>query len=303
MLNYNKSLVCKLAAPAIGCDYFEMYILAFLFFLVSLSCLYLIIHYFRSKMWSKTKGINFHVIYWGFMMIWSLFRSCLHLYPFPYTYKTFNLWYINVNNIIFYLTLSIVIFIICEHYFQYRNPGPGADCFFRVFLLIFLGVFLYLGVLLSYTSGVPSGVDSSLMYLWHGCVSLLFGIFVLVPSLSLISAISYPVVQPEDASCVSKSKLIVWTSFSILFVRSMYNILNFLGYNPILKWYFEDMNAPTDTLSRSRRIFGFSFSFIFTFLPTLMSMLGVYVVFKHDIDFLDDSFYAAAKSDTESYVA
>ena len=302
MNNWNKSLVCKLATPALGCNYFEMLILSILFFIISISCLFYIYLYFNSKMYSKSKIINFHMIFWIFLFIWSIYCGIIHLVPFNYSLNSYYIWFVNVNNVGFFFSLSFVIFIIFEHYFQYRNPGPGADWFFRIFLFTFLGVFLYLGIILSYTNDSNKADDYSLMFLWQSCISFLFSIFILVPSLSLISAVSYPVIQPEDLSCIQISKIIVWLSTIIFLIRSIYNFLNFLKINPILKWFFNNDKDFIDKLSNSKRIYGFFFSFIFTFLPALLSLIGVHVIFQHDIDFLDDSFYAAAKSDTESYV-
>ncbi|KAH0787156.1 hypothetical protein GPJ56_008870 [Histomonas meleagridis] len=187
---------------------------------------------------------------------------------------------------------------------MYTNPEIRSISLFRVVFIIFISVFLVVAIALSVVDTDDGDDPGSVLYLWHSCADLIVSLFVLFPSLKLIKAISYPVIQPEDATCIRWSKVGVWSFCIIYFIRCLYNALHFFEANPIGEWIDVELQKPGKTPSAGVRAYSFMFFIIFDYATALMSIAGVFTLYQHDLKFADDPFYAKIQkinSGPESY--
>ena len=156
-----------------------------------------------------------------------------------------------------------------------------------------MSVFLIVGIALSLID-VNFYDPSYDMSLWHACTDFLVVCFVSIPSIHLVRAISYPVVQPEDATCINWSVFGVWVFCITFFIRSIWNFLHYANLNYIYDWIIRELEEGIMP-NKNSRFFQFCFSLVFEFSCSIMTMIGVYVLNQHDLKFADDPFYARAQ--------
>lgn len=291
------NFTCRYAEPGFGCNIPEMIVLGFLFWIAAVSCIVFLIYHIRSKKQVKTANFDYNYMFWITMMIWLTYRGTICLFPFDYDKVSFRIVYINVNMILYLIPLSTVILLVCELLFTYRSPGTKLIIFFRILFFVFVSVFLIIGIVLSFADD-ESNIDvGKPISLWHFCTDFLFVVFFTVPAKKLLDAIMYPVIQPEDVSCVRFSKFGI-LFFSVLFgLRSLYNLLNYVDVNPIQNFMNRETDKATRILSTGARIVQFFYYFVFDFLTSVMLITSVFMFRRHDIQFADDPFYAKQPSD------
>ncbi|OHT11968.1 hypothetical protein TRFO_18346 [Tritrichomonas foetus] len=294
--------VCLNAMPGLGCNYPESLVLGILYLFSGLVCFFLLVRDCRQ---SKTenhasKSVTRQVIvYWIFTMIWLFYRGILWIYPFNYNHLTFRLFHGGLNQILFLIPIAMIILILCELLYSYYNPGKSGT-FFRIIFVVFLIVFLVTGIALSFIdsdedTGDPDDAVSPL-YLWGGATNLITLVFVVIPAAKLIKAVSYPVTQPEDEGCVKCSivGIVIFSIFQI--TRCIYNILQHFGANFITKWYNEELFQKGGH-SIGLRSFNFVFYLLYDLVCIWIANIGVVTLYKHDMKFADDPFYARTPND------
>ena len=289
------ALVCKNAMPGFGCGLPEMIVLGCLFFILGCVSIYFLIQHIQNKRRNREPPFDLIFVFWLTTAIFSLYRSIIQIFPFDYSLNSLLVFHGGINAILALIPISIFVLLICELLFTYRNPGIQTVKFYRVVFGVFLTVFLIVGVSLSFIDSNSSDATVELS-LWHGCTDLIVVCFVAIPSYSLIKAISYPVVQPEDATFVRFAILGIWVFCILFFVRSLYNILHSANQNPLSNWFLQELNISGDRPNENARIFQFCFSFVFEWFAMLMTMVGVYYLRKYDLKFSDDPFYARAQA-------
>lgn len=297
-----EEFVCKYVHPGIGCGAPEMFVLGLLFLFDALVCAYLLFQHIRSRLKAKPSGFDFNILFWITMIIWAIYRFIIVTFHFQWNAKSWYLCGVCIDSILLLLPFSFMVIIISEMLFTYRNPGTQKLIFSRIVFVLFLTIFLVLGVLLSLMD-VESVFDSGdTMMLWHGAVSIMIAVFIAMPSVRLVQAVSYPVVQPEDVSCVKWSKIGLWTIVFLFVIRSIHNFLTYIGCNPWNHWLMRTIEAAEDPMNLGTpvRAYHFLFDFIFNYVCAGIGIGGVYLLRKHDLDFADDSFYAPEKSETTS---
>ena len=288
-------MICKNAMPGIGCNLPEMIVLGCLFFVLGVICIYFLVQHIRMKIRDKESIFDLIFMFWMTMAIFTVYRSIIQIFPFDYSVNSLLVFHGGLNAILALIPISIFVLLICELLFTYRNPGIQTVKFYRIVFVVFLIVFLIVGISLSFIDSDSSDPSKELS-LWHGCTDLIVVCFVAIPSYSLIKAISYPVVQPEDATFVRCSILGIWVFCIIFFVRSLFNILHSVNQNPATTWFQQELNMSGDRPNINARMFQFFFSLIFEWFGMVMTMLGVYYLRKHDLKFSDDPFYARAQA-------
>lgn len=284
--------ICANAMPGFGCNYYEMIVLGFLYCITGFLCLYFLIQHIRSPWSLKKHAIDSNSLFWISMFIWMNYRGILFLAPFNYNAQSLLIVQGGINAILALIPISLLILLICELLFTYHNPGYQTISFFKIVFTVFLCVFLFVGITIAITDETETDDFVSSLALWHGCTDLIILFFAAVPAKMLISAISYPAIQPDDVPCITKSKIGLWTFSILFFFRFLYNTLHFFGINPLETW------IASFTSIGAQRAFNAVFSFVFEYATGVMAMAGVSMLRKHDMKFADDPFYARGQSDS-----
>lgn len=289
--------VCKNAMLGVGCGMPEMLVLGIIFIISAfISIAFLAYHFIRCKKNNQTY-MDLLTAFWVSMILYLLFRGIIQIVPFHYTIASLLIVHAGFNAILALIPISIFVLMIIELLLTYKNPGLKTMYFFRIIFVVFLSVFLIVAIVIS-TIDQEEMDPLIIMALWHGCTDFLAVFFVAIPTVHLIRAISYPVVQPEDASCVKWSTVGVWV-FSITFsLRGLHNILQFCGVNPIITWITIEMSGDGGRPTAAARAFQFAFTVVFELCTAVMGAVGALVLKKHDMQFADDPFYARAPSTT-----
>lgn len=210
--------------------------------------------------------------------------------------------YFAIDLITFFIPISIVLVIITEMFFRYRSPGHNIIVFWRILFFLFLVIFTFLGVAISFLHVDKVGERGDMIYLWQACTSLVIALFVLVPTLKLLTAISYPVIQPEDVSCVRFSRIGLFLFVGIFLAKTIFSFLVFLGVNKMSDRITQEIHDNLrDRLSPASRAYYVTGAFVFEFVPCLLAILAVFVVRKHEIEFANDPFYAPEVSESTGH--
>jgi hypothetical protein len=288
--SYNKAFICKNVLPGFYCKYAEMSILGFLFWISACVSVGLLIYHFRNSK-SKCKILDQTFLFWVCMIFWQIYRGTVSLFAFPWTQKWFLIFFTTANHILLFIPMCIVILILFDLLFTYRNPGMNAIVFFRSLFVLFLFTFVALGITLCYVDlGNEKDPDMSLS-LWCACTDLVLVIFFVLPAKSLLEAVTYPMVQPDDAGCVSFCRVGLYLYTIIYSLRLLWNATHFFDINPIQSWITEKSHTSGDYAPGSVRAFTFFFMFIFDFLPSIFAIISVYLFKKHDIMFNENPYY------------
>ena len=288
--------VCNNAMPGFGCNFYEMIALGFLFAITGFICIYFLVKNLKSPIHLKPrKKIDSNALFWIFMFIWMEYRAIIFFVPFNYTTQTLLIFQGGVNAILALIPISILVLLICELLFSYRNPGYQTISFFKCVFVVFLGVFLIVGIAISFIDQEEGEDIAATLSLWHGCTDLIVLLFVTFPAHYLIEAISYPVIQPDDVKCISHSKVGTWIFGILFFIRSLYNMLHYFDVNPCAQW------LNTQILEGNignARAFTACYALVFEYITAVLAMAGVVMIRNHDMKFSEDPFYARGQSDS-----
>jgi hypothetical protein len=288
--------VCKNALPGFGCGYYEMAIIGFIFIITGLVCIYFLVQNIRAPVHLKPrKTIDSNIWFWIFMAIWMVYRGVIFCIPFNYNIKSLLIVQGGVNAILALIPISMLVLLICELLFSYKNPGYQTISFFKCVFIVFLSVFLIVGIAISFIANEEGDLATKTLALWHGCTDLIVLLFVTFPAHFLIKAISYPVIQPDDVGCITKSKIGTWVFGILFFLRSLYNTLHYFNVNPLQHWLEKQ---STDEKIGNARAFTATYSLIFEYTTGVLSMIGVCMIRNHDMKFSEDPFYARGQSDS-----
>ncbi|EAY09036.1 hypothetical protein TVAG_180100 [Trichomonas vaginalis G3] len=282
--------------PGLVCGLPEMIVLGCLFILVGALCIWFWKKHIQLKLNNHEGIIDLVSMFWLFMDIFMLYRGIIQIFYFNYkSGESILIVHGGVNSILALIPISLFVLLIVELLFTYRNPGLQTVKFYRVVFVVFLIVFLIVGIALSFAGSSNSNYSNELS-LWHACTDFLVVVFVAVPASHLIAAVSYPVIQPEDASFVKWSVVGIWIFCITFFIRSIFNLLHYCNLNPIVTWFGQELNKSDVVPNKHARIFQFFFTLIFEWFTSVMTIIGVYYLRKHDLKFSDDPFYARAST-------
>jgi hypothetical protein len=110
---------------------------------------------------------------------------------------------------------------------QLSPPGTNGIAFFLWLCFFFLFSFLILGITLSVVD-LTKAADQALS-LWCACTDLILAI-------SLLDAVTYPLVQPEDACCVNICKVGIVGYVCLFGGRMIWNGRLFFAVNRAYDW-------------------------------------------------------------------
>ena len=294
----NTNLTCLFVCPAFKCEIWENLGLGVLFLLTAMLCCYYLFDNWR-KTKKKWKIFDQTILFWITLIIFLLFRGILSIAPINYNYQKVKLIFLGCHHILLFVPMCLVILILFDLLFTYQNPGTNALPSFRSLVVLFLATFVALGVALSLIDLNDDNDDPEMsLSLWVACTDLILMIFFVIPAISLLKAVTYPMVQPEDKNCVNFCRFGIALNFLIFFLRMLFNFLHYIDVNPIQNWLVKGnvRNAVkvSDTIyvpSTNIRIYNFFYYLLFDFTPVVLSMIAVNLFKKHDLMFNENPYY------------
>ncbi|OHT17383.1 hypothetical protein TRFO_41038 [Tritrichomonas foetus] len=290
--DFNKTFVCRYATPAFGCEIYEMVGIGAFFFGASIYSIYYFVNYNKKK---KIRGKNYffdqNAFFWLTLIVWELFRFLLSLIPFPYNSSSLKIVFVGLHHIFLFIPMCFLILIVCDLLFSYRNPGTNALFFFQCLSVLFFFTFIGIAIYISfYDIDIPDDPEATLS-LWAACSDLIILVFFTYPAFRLLSAIKYPMIQPDQRGCIK------WHTFGIIifdilfFLRMLYNAAHYFEINGIQKWVNEHVNNGDFKPDQQARIWNFFFYFLFDCIPTLISIIAVIQLNHHDAMFNENPYY------------
>jgi hypothetical protein len=288
MAPFDRDFVCANAFPGLRCDLGEMTALGILFWLGGLiSGIFLAINIRRSK--AKFFLLDQTVLFWLFVSLWQLYHGAISVIPFPWTIPTFRLWYQALNHILMFIPMCLVILILFDLLFAYRNLGNNAMLFFRTLFVLFLLTFLVLGSVLSVMDVKGEKDAYASLALWCACTDFILAIFFALPAKALLNAVTYPMVQPEDECCVNFCKLGMAIYVLLFGGRTLWNATHYFGGNVLQAWLDRHVSGGRPT--PRARVINFLFIFFFDFMAAVLAMISVYLFKKHDMMLNENPYY------------
>jgi hypothetical protein len=295
----NRPFACRAAHSAVGCNCPEMFAFTGIGILQILVCFYLSFVHARQPLPFSGTGSDYFLWFWIPLLIWLLYHTILVTAYFPYTQRSAYL--VQAADCIFQMVPTwIVILMLSEMLFTYRNPGRNRVFFARVCLCLFLVIYGLLGILFSFTDVEDMLQTGDSMLLWQGAIRVLTTIFLALPAIKLFSAISYPVLQKDDVSCVR------WST-GLFIVLGVLNIgkagFVLTHYWDINEWANSLWNQitgnPYDQLPGFVRGTLWFNEFVFNSMYTVLLMVAVLILREHEMRFANDPFYLDLANDSD----
>jgi hypothetical protein len=106
--------------------------------------------------------------------------------------------------------MCFLILILIELLFMYHNPGTNAIIFFGALFVIFVLIFMLLGISVSLTDVIINSTSPTAI--WCACTDMVLAVF-----FALLEAVTDRIPQPENIGCVNFCK--VGTVLYILLFR------------------------------------------------------------------------------------
>jgi hypothetical protein len=244
-------------------------------------------------------GSDYFLWFWVPLLVWLLYHTIIVTAYFPYTQR--SVYLVQAADCIFQvLPTWIVVLMLSEMLFTYRNPGRNRVFFARVCLCLFLIVYGLLGVLFSFTDVEDMFQSSDSMLLWQGAIRLLTTVFVALPAIKLFHAISYPVLQKDDVSCVRWSTAVFVILGALNIAKAVIALTIYWNANELAASLWNDIrtNAYDNLPSRVRVTLWFN-EFSFNTLYTVLLMGVVLVLREHEMRFANDPFYLDFTNDSD----
>ena len=112
-----------------------------------------------------------------------------------------------------------------------------------------------------------------------------------MPAKSLLDAVTYPMVQPDDVCCVRFCSIGIVVYSVVYLLRLIWNASHFFDINPIQDWITKESSIKGDVLNQNIRTFVFFFVLFFDFIPSIFAIISVYLFKKHDMMFNENPYY------------
>jgi hypothetical protein len=279
--------VCKYARPGFTCNLVESTVFGCLHAIASVACLYALYHEHKrqkSSLSIRPGSIDFSILFWSFEALWLIYHSVIMLTYFPYTREVLYIVVTCIDQVLFLLPISLLILILTERSPQMQHqPRRNSRLFARFLFVIMIAVILFLGVAASFVYVDEPGENGDIMFLWQGCMTAVVAVFVILPAHKAIRDATDPVLLPEDVSCVHRSRILIW-AFGINFlVSALYNILAFLGWNP-LQTALHGQVVKEDRIRADARLAYALGGIVLQDLPSVWAVLGVFWLRQRDTD-------------------
>jgi hypothetical protein len=294
---------CINATPGLGCNLGEMIFLAVAFWAASLVSAYFLIYTIRK---SKSRCFlqDQTVLFWIFLVIWQLYHGGITLIDFHWNLATFRLVHEALNHILMFIPMCLVILILFELLFTYRDPGTNAIAFFRMLFILFLITFVILGVVLSIVDVAASNDAGESLSLWSACTDMVLTIFFALPARSLLDVVTAPMRQMDDVRCIMLPRIGIWLYVVLFGGRAIWNGSHYFRINVVSSWLADHDGSAVVFLPKENRlgpswkarVVTFFFVLMFDFVTSLLAMASVYLFKKHDLMFAENPYYTRAES-------
>jgi hypothetical protein len=278
--------VCKFMPPFQTCDRPEMLVIGLMFWLSGLVSVAALTHQIRQALLSRKRWFDQTALFWIFLGIWQFFRGAESIFYIPWTVRTFRLAHVGAGNLLLFIPMCILVLIIFDLLFGFRDPGPGAAMFFRTLFLSFLLVFMVLCVAICLVELDDTHDADLALSLWGASTEFVLAIFFLLPARALLQAATYPLVQPEDRRCVDFCRVGIWLFFAAFMGRMLWNLTHYYGFN----WLQDELYRRPQESAFVRAINSLWFVF-FDLLPSGLVTVAVILFKTHDLMFNDDPGY------------
>jgi hypothetical protein len=276
-----------------SCGYWEMWIPCGCYVLQFAFCLGCLVAHIRRPVLFQDSGFDYFKFFWCSMLVWLVFHVFVLVWYGAWTSMTYHLFGSCADTILQSLSIWVLIIMISEMLFTYRNPGRRRVFFSRVTLFLFTAMYCILGVMFSFFDPTTDGRPSDLVLLWRGAVMIAIAVFVAMPSIRFYRAITYPVVQPEDLPCVRWSVVFITLIVGLAVAKGIWNLTGYWGRNAVTDWAAKQQAAvvrPED-LPWPARAFLCCWELVAGVLFSLLLILAVRELSAHEIQFDDDSVY------------
>jgi hypothetical protein len=286
---FNKTFVCTHAGSGLGCGFIEAIVMSVLFWIAGCISIFFLVSAIRaSKVVCSLRDQT--VLFWLWISIWQFYHGTITFFPFHWDQVSYVRYFDAANHILMFIPMCLVILLLFELLFNYRNPGTNGIAFFRWLFVLFLVTFVALGAVLSFVSHNPLVTADHTLALWCACTDLILALFFTLPAISLLDAVTYPMVQPEDACCVNFCKVGIVLYVCLFSGRMIYNGTLFFGVNRMYDWLIQQLTddyMPTPT----RRAIAFTYVFFFDFVIAVLGMISVFLFKKHGMMFNENPYY------------
>lgn len=290
---------CKNAMAGVGCNVPEMLTLGIVFFLGSILCISLLVHHILLRKSRNRSPFDFSILFYATTAIYMLFKAAISIIPFNYSIFTWNIISTNINAILFAIPLSLVILILCNILFTYRNPGTKMIIFFKMLFFLFLIAFLLIAVVIAITYYKYASEHSRIMKLWRACTDLLICVFFAGPAIQLIQELALKsTTENRETKYLAMSILGVGAFSVIVILRIVYNITGYFNINPIEHYIQHQIDLATRLPNEAARAFSVFYYFLFDCVGALIGIAAVFFVEKKDLTIYTDPNYHRQLSDS-----
>ena len=279
---------CEISRSGVGCGYPEMIVIGVIYIFCAIYSGFLFIRYLKLRPKDSRKCFDIQIVFWTIMISWFLYKSIIKIVPFHFSWRSFYIFGVGLNHILFLGGISLVAIIVLDQLYNYQGIDSKNAKFFKFFFAIYLLVFLVTGISISIIDDSLQTRTGSIIDIWYACSSLLIALFVILPSNKLMKVVSYPVIQPGSVVCVRVSTIFLWTFGFLFLARCVLNVLSYSGIDPLLRM----TNKSNGKLESGGRAFLFITNLLFDIIPAIQACWIVYMLFKHDLDFQNDNLYS-----------
>jgi hypothetical protein len=262
--------------------------------LQSVICVIFLIAHVRHPVVFHFSGFDYFKLFWCAMLLWLVFHTFVLLAPGPWwTALSWRLVGVCADSILLTLPIWVVVIMISEMLFTYRNPGRRRVFFSRVTLFLFTATYWILGIIVSLSDVNTAQQTGDMVLFWRGVVLIAISIFVAMPAVRLHRAITYPVVQPEDRPCVKWSQVLIVLIVALGAARGIFELTTYPGWNMVMTWIdkAQDSAATSGTLSGRARAFLCCWEVFFGNLFSQLLIFAVLTLRAHEVQFDNDPIY------------
>lgn len=275
---------CNMSLPGIGCGYPEFIALASLFYIAAIVALFFLFKHIKSSK-GTCKFIDQTFFFWFFMFTWQVYKGTIHMFKFNWDPQTFLMYNASLNHVLYFIPMCLVILILFNLLFSYRNPGLNAIVFFRALLSLFLITYVVIGIIIIRVTSAEGKDPDQRLGLWCFCTDFILLLFFVIPAKALLNAVTYPMVQPDDVKCVNFCKIGLILYSLLMSLRMLWNFSHFFRFNKVQDYFY---NNTTDW---KYRLWSWFFFFMFDYMISVLAMISVYLFKKHDLMFNENPYY------------
>jgi hypothetical protein len=283
------------------CDLPEGLVLGIRYFLSCLLSLTLLFHHLRErKRQQQSSSTSLETIcFWIVLSLWQLFRGIIRIFYFDWRALTYQLIAIGLSHILMFTAMCLMILILFNLLFAYKNPGPEATTFFRVIFIIFLITFIIVCIVMALSitdldneTTLDDIHGDSNIGLWVGATDLVIAIFFALPALQVLKAATFPEVQPNERRCVMASKVGLWLFVAVFIGRMLWNVTHFYHGNVAEKFIGNRENWAREDKKGWVRVINVLFLIVFDIIPSVLVQIAVFMFDKHWLSFNQNPAYS-----------